>query len=132
MKKRVEYSSKKVSIAVLILSLCLVSCEKFYENLDPEAGGNPEMVLMTETLQMGRALYDNEEHKLQIMEQAQKVSDDLEAYIKDWHAGNAPAEIPEELKPAAMSAGIMKFTKLIRPEEAVEYNIDEVAAGGSE
>lgn len=52
-----------------------------------------------------------------IINEARRISDALEAYIKDWLDGKVPAQIPENLLPVGYNNTLFKNFYLQRPEE---------------
>jgi hypothetical protein len=60
--------------------------------------------------------YPHYEDKQAIIKEAQAISDRLENYIRAWHQGKAPAEIPAELIPAGIDPQFKNF-RLLHPNQ---------------
>jgi hypothetical protein len=52
-----------------------------------------------------------------VIAEAQRISDQLEAYIKDWLDGKVPAELPDRLIPVGVDTNALKHFVLRRPDE---------------
>lgn len=50
-------------------------------------------------------------------QEAQQISDNLEAYIKRWHKGEVSAEIPKELLPKGYDYNRYENFRLVKPED---------------
>jgi len=54
--------------------------------------------------------------KEKLDKEARQISDQLEAYIKKWHKGEAPAKLPDSILPQGYDTAIYKDFRLVKPE----------------
>lgn len=55
--------------------------------------------------------------KEELDKQAQKISDDLEAYIKKWHKGEVSSMLPEDILPKGYDTAKYKNLRLVKPKD---------------
>ena len=85
-KKRLVKIAKIVAIAAVALPLLLVGCAK----------------IAVEVFKPKPPPFPNFKDRQVVITDAQKISDQLEVYIKDWFDGKVPAQIPARLIPGSV------------------------------
>lgn len=100
-KKKLVKIAKIVAIAAVALPLMLIGCVKLAVKIyAPKPPPYPYF-----------------QDRQAVITDAQRISDQLEAYIKDWFDGKVPAELPARLIPSGVDTNVFKHFTLRRPED---------------